>query len=412
MIQLNGSLAEVYHAEITEQINAPASGLFIIRSTSFEFAEQLVRVIMMGSAPKIKLRLGLGGKLAPTWLPWQDHHITHIKQEPRGVGDMQSGHDVVITTADALWEMSQVQDTATHRGTISKIVERIAGQYGFTGKKAIIEPTVNEGFFVQSFEHDLPFILNHLRPRAINAKGRGNFRCYIKDGVFHFHTPDFHGDLRTFNFYGTHGQSVNLVQEDCTQVPAGASGVQMTTYDPYSGLATEVKSDPSRALRHATTMPPLHQDAPGLWLTYHLGTNPLTEAEAQAQNVYESFRANLYQLEMMVEKGLFLRVNDLLQLAVAPEAAKASVWSGIYSVLSVKQVYDAGALSSVFRIARGEQTAATGDFKMLRDLGVTVMDKNFLAPGQDLNLPEVTASEVIHGSGDPRVKPISDRQKS
>lgn len=399
----SGFLAEVVYGTIEESLNMPASGIFILKSKSSDYVDRLLKTIMFNDTPRIKIRLGIASKASAKWLPWQTHSVVHYTAKPTGIGT-QGGHQITLQTSDILRDLTSPEKVASHRGTISKIVAKMMASYGIP---VLIEPTAGDGLYIQSYMTDFDFLLYRLLPRALSGKGRGNFRFYMKDGTFHFHSPDYHSEVKTYDVFKSENSTSELSELDNTQLADEQFGVHKTVYDPYTGQTQIIKPFPGLALRYANSMPNQIGAIPGKNLSGHLALNPVSEEVAMIQNAYEAVRALNYQLQLLVEKAPWLRLNDLLNVQVAQEKTKSSPWSGYYSVTGVKHTYDSGTLSSCFILSRGEMQAGAGNFKSLKDLGVNVVEKSFTAPGKDLNLAEIVASSVIRGSGDRRIKSVT-----
>lgn len=398
---LVGSQGQIVYAKIQEGLNSWGTAEFLITSFNNVFVDKVMKTVMSTGVPEVRVRWGIQGSNGPVWTPWQQHFVVNYNANPKGIGN-QNGHEVKLETADLLYISSDIQRVGAHKGLISKIVQGIATRMGFD--EIVVEPTIGQASYVQSYETDLDFLKERLLPRAVSSKGRGDYRMYVKDNQFHFHTPDFQASLQHLDYFNSNGQALRLNMIDDTQEGEGVAGVKATSYDPYNGVSQIFVSDSKKVLKYGTTMPKLEAFGIGKHLACHLGTNPEMEVQNFVQSLYETERHRLYKLLLMTAKTPFLRINDLLNISISPTNSSSSPWSGYYSVVGVKHIFDRGSLTSSFNLTRGEMTGPIGTFKSLKDLGVDVLEKNLAAPGQDLNLPEVEKSELIQGTGSRVVK--------
>lgn len=358
----------LYWAEITQEINSLVDATFLLRSNSPEFVEKVLRDLMDTGNPTLYYRLGESGQKSPIWQPWQPVHLTGFTADPHAPG---LGHDVKIIAADLLCKLRHDEHVKAHKGYVHEIVAALAESYGLAFE---VEPTQGYGIYVQSYISDYRFIVDRLLPRAINAKGSGNYRFFLRDGVLHFHTADYAAKLKEFVYFGS-GKGVRLTEVDNSQqVALKGLLTKVVVYDQYSGTFKEVDPDPEKSLKFAENLPKIEDTD---FITYHLGSNRSGEEFHLAQSMYDKRRAEMFCLKLIAENTTSVQLNDLLNLTVLADRAKNSQWSGIYSVNKVKHIYEQGALSSSFTLQRGELQAQANAISG---------DSQLNTPGRGLNL--------------------------
>lgn len=382
---------------IKESLFSSSEHVFTIKSPTMDFVDNLLRYAFAEGTPKLRYRLGIGVPGNTFYLPWQEHIITSYGASLEGIG-LSTGHYTQITTNDHLFTMSRVNKVATRRGKISDIVATMAQQQGLT--HTVIEPTQGEALYIQSYMDDVDFIRQRLIPRAVNAKGRGNYHLCLQDNVLHFHSPDYQATIKELLYY--QGSSMSLTQLDHSEhhLEMGASGASVIGYDPYTGEIKEVPSDPTQALRLGNTTHNLFRlKGTQANILYHLSANPPQEIDFMAQNTYEAAHSMMLGLNLEMTQTLFLRVGDILKILISPSNQKNSIWSGTYLVTSSVHDLDRGALKSSFVVRRGEfQTAHSTPSSFYFDRQNVVRDE-ITAPGQDLNVKETQSSSLTKGAG-------------
>lgn len=382
---------------ITESIKAPSTHELHVQAPTTDYVDNLVRFAQSQGTPKLRYRVGLGLPGQMSYLPWQDQIVTSLSATLDGVGK-SAGHFARLTLSDYLFTMTRQSKVVTRKGRVSDIVAQIAKENGITN--AVIEETVGDGSWIQSFVDDFDFILNRMVPRAINSKGRGNYGVYVQDNTLHFHSPDYDAALKELAYFQT--SNVGLMQMDESQhlLEQGASGVRLIVFDPYTGQSKEVSSDPAKALKLGNVM---HQlaNVKGADLSYpfHLSTNSPAEAENMAQAIYESARSQILGIKLDVARSIFLRVGDIVRLIISPSGDKATVWSGTYLVTDACYVVEGGGMMSSFVVKRGEFQSSRVTAAPLQILGDTVIISEQEAPGQALDLKAVQSSRLTHGAG-------------
>lgn len=383
---------------ITESIKGISTHELIVRAPTTDYLDTVIRFAQSTGTPRIRYRLGFGRPGTSVFLPWQDHIITSISGAIEGVGNT-AGHFLRLSTKDILFTIERSTRVAARRGKISDIVQSIANVNGITS--TVIEPTVGEGLWIQSYVDDHDFVRNRLVPRAINDKGRGCYSFYVQDNVLHFHSPDYQASLKDVTYYGPNNFGLTQLDESQTMLERGASSVRVVAYDPYSATMGEIACDPEKTLRLGNVMPPLIS-IPGadLNIPFHISTNTVLEAAGLAQSIYENARAQTLGLKLDVTRSLLLRVGDLVRVGISPEPGKSSVWSGVYQVAQSGYMVQGGTLVSTIVLKRGEfQTSNLAPTQSLL-LGNTLVVSNTAAPGQPLNLKALESSTLTHGAGE------------
>jgi hypothetical protein len=389
-VVISGQVAIVKHAKIRASINGPAFHSYQLQTKTTDFVDKFLKTAMSAEAPQVNTRLGVSaGGNTGFYLPPQNHTVTSYQAIPH-----QDGHTIHLETADMMFEISKA-DNKVHlwHGRISEIVEEIAKKNGL---KAVVEPTRKTSeSYIQSNIDDISFILKRLVPRALNDKGRGSYRLFLRDNALHFHTPDFQANLYLLNYFN--GSPAGMLRvADRTQLASrrGAGGVIGIVYDPITGETTVTEEDPSKTLNYAKVTPKL--TTPSNPITYHLGSNRLDELKAIVQNHYEQPYMGMYEAMLELHQVPSVQLNDLVNLVIQPGQV-LSPWSGLYSVVELVHDVEDGALRSVFKLQRGELEAAGQAFKDL-DNGLNVQE-NF-ATGQAINLANVKSSGVTQGGAE------------
>jgi hypothetical protein len=398
--QLIEGLADLDYAEIVEEINQPSRTSLLLKTYSADYVDRILKTLLLQKSPTVLVRTGLVQPGRPAWLPWQTHRLISHTAQPRGIGDAQSGYMLKIETADPLQGMV-VKKVTARKGTIGKIVESIAAENGL---ESIVEDTKGAASYIQNFETDLDFIVRRMIPRAVNAKGRGNYRMFMRDNVLHFHTPDYQAALRDFNYFNSSGSGFSLTLQDNSQVSPSIDSF-LTSYNPYTGVTTQLKADSGNVLRLGNTLPENNSLVVD-HATYHHSTNSTFEAVNIVQYNYDENRSSLYSVVMMTQKALFLRIGDILNLTLSPAQTKTSIWSGYYFVVGIKHLVQSGKLTSRFILQRGELKTSTNTFRSLLDLGVDLIEQETSAPGQDLNFAELQNSPTTKLPGEGVILPV------
>ncbi len=382
---------------ITESIKHSAIHELIVSSPTTDYVDSVIRFAQSQGNPVIRFRIGVGLAGKTLYLPWQEHTIASFGAAIQGLGNT-AGHFVRLTLADNLFTFSRSTKVRARKGKISDIVQLIAVANG--ASDFVIEPTVGEGSWIQSFVDDVDFIRTRLVPRAINDKGRGNYNFYLLDNVLHFHTPDYQATLRDLTYYQSNNVRLTQLDDSQSLLEAGASGVRLVVYDPYTAQIKEVASDPDKALRLGNVMHQLSSVMNAeLNYSFHLSTNAPQEADNMAQSIYENARGQMLGLKLDVVRSIFLRVGDLLRITISPTSNKTTPWSGIYLVTDATYHVESGTMSSFFVVKRGEFQTNNLAPTSINVLGENVVVTDQEAPGQPLNLKSVISSPLTHGAG-------------
>lgn len=382
---------------ITENIKQPSSHEMFVRAPSTDYVDNLIRYAQSKGTPKLRYRIGVGMPGQTAFLPWQDQILTDFSAAIEGVG-VTAGHFVRLELSDYLFTMSRPTKVVARRGKISDIVKKIAQENGISNM--VVEDTVGEGMWIQSFLDDVDFVRSRLVPRAVNAKGRGNFNFYVQDNVLHFHSPDYQAALKELVYYQTNNVALTQIDESQHGLETGASGVRLIVYDPYSAQMKEVAADPTKVLKLGNVMHQLSRvQGSDLNLPFHLSTNAPQEAENMAQTIYENARSQILGIKVDIARSVFLRVGDILRIVISPSSKRNTVWSGTYLVTDSCLVLEGGTLFSSFMVKRGEFQTADLAPTSVQVLGDNVVISEVEAPGQALNLKSTQSSGLTHGAG-------------
>jgi hypothetical protein len=359
--------------------------------------------------PDVNVRFGLGVPGNFWWSPWQQHFITEFVAIPRAIGP-NNGYRVRIRTADYFAKFNRASRVQARKGAISEIVREIAEFNQLS--QTVIEPTRGTYSLIQSYEPDFTFILRRLLSRAVNDRGRGNFKLFFKDGALHFHSPDFQAQLHELDYFSS-ARGVELFQNDLSQlqVARGAARVKVITFDPLTSETHVVESKLDQVLKLAKNTPELRKLSIDLNCMMHVGQNLAVDSENFAQNKFEQERSQLYTLSLVTSKTPYIRVGDFLNVAVEPTASP-SPWSGYYYVERCRHVIDNSTLNSSFILRRGEfNSAGKPNFNQAEVFNQSEGVKSS-APGQLLNVSAVRSSTKLKGSESATLKPILDPQSA
>lgn len=364
---------------------------FVVAGT--DFVNKLLRQALATPSPSIQFRYGIKVKEEPQWQPWQEHIIlSHaVAPESRGTG---SGSVLRVVSADQLYAMDRARKVTSRKGKISAIVRQIAQENSL---EAVVEDTSTSGVYIQSFETDAAFIRQRLCPRAVSAKGAGQYLFFVRDNVLHFHSPDYQAAVHAVNYHASSAFEMVASEHGQQLFAQGVAGARLVVHDPYTGETREVLSDPRKTLRYADSLYPFWNLKGGMCNHfYHLGQNEPTEVAAMAQSVYDSARASSNNLEVTFTSYVDIRVGNFLEV-IHDQTAEPSPFGGLYHVIgAVHRIKDA-ALTSTFKIQRGETV------KLFTDTLTQGPDNqarlSLEAPGRTLNRTEMIASRRTTGGG-------------
>jgi len=370
-------------------------GRYTIRYTTatLDYVEKILSAAKADGTPKIRFRVGYGEPQKIVWKPWRTTLLIKHDNMPVNIGD-QAGHMVEMLTADDLFTAGRANKTVARKGTVANMVATIADENGLS---AVIEATQGTYTIIQNFIDDTSFIRERLLPRATSTSGHGNYLFFVRDGVLHFHSPDYQSDYVEFRYYESSGVSMGQADVGQMLIDAGASGTVLIAYDPYSGQAREAESDPTKALRLADGIFRLDK-IPGMALNipYHIGANGPAEAVSIGQNKYERARLETQRINMHIDKIIDLRAGDFINLVVAPSSKRTSTCSGLWLVSETNYTIKAGTIGLIAELVRGEVTQNLSNTVAALPNLQLVPEQN--APGRDLNVRQVQSSEQTVGA--------------
>jgi len=382
---------------IEESVKGTSTHELFVRAPTTDYVDSVIRAAQSQGSPFVRYRIGIGLPGQMSYLPWQDMILPDFSAPIEGVGKT-AGHFVRMMLKDNLFTFSRATKTAARRGLVSDVVKQIASENQIAN--TVIEPTVGQGLWIQSFVDDVDFIRTRMVPRAINAKGRGAYNFYFQDGALHFHTPDYQAQLKDLVYYQVDNFGLTQLDETQNMLEFGASNVRVVTYDPYTATFGEIVSDPTKSLRLGNVLTPV-ASVQGAELNYpfHLSTNTAQEASNLAQAIYDNARMQTLGLKIDIARSIFLRVGDLVQVTISPSQSKNSVWSGVYFVTNACYTIESGTLISNFVVKRGEFQTDSMSPAQVNILGDNLVLNNQQAPGQPLNVKGVESSVLTHGAG-------------
>lgn len=382
---------------LNDYVDAPAQYIHNFRAQTPDFVDKVMRQANSKLLPRLRFRFGLGTPGNAIFQSWQLHYITGYSASVEGVSET-SGHVLCLRTSDALYAMRELQTkTVARRGRISDIVAQIASENGI--RDMVIEQTSGDQFLlIQSFMSDEEFIRDRCLPRAVNAKGRGNYCFYIRDNVLHFHSADYEARIQEFSFFRAEGMSLTEHDRSHELFDDGASGIRLIQYNPLTGRSREIVNDPEKSLRFSNLLYPISNLTNSqriLWDT--VGANWPDEAMALAQNKYDQARNKIFRVTLNLNR-MVLNAGDLLRLKIASKLDTASSWGGYYWIVHSSHSIEKGAIVSEYILQRGETTSTLGDQVYVREPSGQLQNENE-APGQDLNILETSSSSVTKGAG-------------
>lgn len=379
---------------LTEDVRGTAVYLHRFSTRSTAVVDDMLRTAMFTGTPRMRFRLGVGTPTEMVWMPWQDHVIRFYSGILESSGDA-AGHHLELETADDLFKLSRVNKTTVRRGAVSDMVATIAKENKL---ESVIERTQGEYSFIQSYIDDTSMLFDRLRPRATNDKGRGNYVCYIKDGILHFHSPDYQAEVKELNYFST--PYVSLAQVDHSQRlwDEGISGISLVVYDPYTAEVRTFDTDPEKALRLSNSVYDFASvGGTNLNMFYNLSLNRPEEALSLAQNTYELARSKTFEIVATFTRLVSLRAGDIVRLTISPSDKAASPWSGYYLLAKTVTKVEDGAVHIVCSLQRGEIQQMQAQ--------VTLQAPNqqlspiTQAPGHDLNLRAAQDSHLTRAVG-------------
>lgn len=391
---LTSSLLQHIESTICESTTGIATCSHLFSSTQTDVVDKMLKSIMTDGNPYVRFRIGLSTTTEESWLPWQEQQIVSYSAAIKGVGE-GAGHTFSIFTADRIYSLDRSTKIMSRKGKISDMVQQIAQAAKLD---CVVEPTKTNFSYVQVNQSDIEFIRERLLNRAINDKGRGQYLLYMKDNVLHFHSPDYQSSIRQMSYYDV--PHLDMVQVDRSQqlIDRGIAGTCMIVYDPYVGQANEINSDAEKHLRMSDGIYLLENvDKGRQTLLYHLGTNQAEEASAIAQNVYSFSRGETFEISLNVLKSISIRLGDILQFVLAPQASKTSSWSGYYLVTHVTSLVKKDTLTTMYTIKRGEISKDQVNITQPNDASQLVPETT--APGQDINIATTQKSVLTVGAG-------------
>jgi hypothetical protein len=366
-------------------------------TTNRDFVDNLLHEAAAKGSPQLRYRYGIGGSGGNVlWNTWQETIVRMNTSKILGLGE-GAGYSVWLECSDLLWCQVTTTRVKSRKGKISDIVQSIADFYGIP---AVIEPTTYEGLWIQSYETDCDFIIDRLLPRAVNDKGRGNYRFFMKDNVLHFHTIDYAADVKQFSYFSSSGEQLLIGNFVVEKLDLGTGGVRYVTHDPYSGIVKEHLSEPGNTLRLGNTAPDF-TNTPGIEKNrmYNVGANRIAEVLAMTNSDYEKAKILGYSLELTIPKSTFFYAGDIVNFTISPSPSQITPSSGLYYVPEVNSVIKKQAITSTVILTRGECTLPQNDQSPLAKLGQNVVTPENSAEGQQINLATTASSATTRGAG-------------
>jgi len=384
-------------ATIVETVEDISTWEITVETASRNFVDNYLKNASAGATPRLRVRIGIGSLTGEMiWQPWQELIIRQPISKVVGLGE-GSGYYTTVIASNLLWEINRINRVLARKGTVSNIVQEIADFYGLP---AVIESTKYEGIWVQSYISDFKFIKLRMMHRALNDKGRGNYKFFVKDNVLHFHTIDYQTDLKTFNYQANAGTSLVLTDASQEALVDGAAGFRYVTHDPYSGIMQEILEDRSKVLVLGNEAPRGY-DIKGIQknVLFHIGSNRSPEALALATSRYEDAKSGAFIAELTIPKTLFFRAGDIVNLIVNPTQGQTTPTSGYYYVPRLVHHVEKMSVTTAVTFERGEWQGAVSNQPALVQSGENILTPQNSIQGQTLNANAVQSSQITKGAG-------------
>lgn len=382
-------------AQVLDNINGQSSATHVLVTSDPNFLAAL-KSAMVGADPILNFRVGFGTAQNMFWLPWQQHLITdsYAKFESMGKG---AGHLIIIHSENNFARISRSTRVVTRKGAISDMVIAIATDAGLD---FVVEPTNGQFMLIQSFTDDTDFLFNRLVPRAVNASSIGDYLCFIKDNVLHFHTMGYQTTVGVADYYS--GVGCSFIAQDLSELPAawnnGIAGVNVIMQDPITGTSREVASNPANVYKLAQSIYNFDSVKSGSAnFRYHLGYNPVLELSALAQSAYAKARRQTFKSTMTLDKIISIRHGDLINALVNQQGSTSSDTTGFYLVTGTFYHVKKGEVISVYTLERGETAPQRGSVSVQNNENQLVPVSD--APGQSPSLLAAQSSQITKGAG-------------
>jgi len=351
---------DIQHASSTfkEEFNTWKVSSHVLQLSTSAIFDTKIMPYMVAPYPYVWIRRLISGTDGSiTVRGWEKLVITsHTSDVPPGNA---TGHVFKFEAADVLYLFTRGAKNVCRKGVISEIVRGICEEQGVANY--IIEPTRNEGHYIQSNMDDFEFIVSRMIPRSINDKGTGGYKLAVVDGVLHFHTLDYapSGSRVTDVPYTSHSGVSYFKPTDISQLSAtdGAAGVRNIAADPlsYSIHSTNVSSSSSAALKYAD-ISVLYPDEFFVNILYHVSENKIPELQALAQNKFQEQYDRQYFAPIGIAMNIDTRLFDTLNMGLGFKSA----WSGLYPVTSVTCEIERGMCHTTIGVRRGQINNALG----------------------------------------------------
>jgi hypothetical protein len=372
---------EFRSAVLLDAVNAPRTWAVSLLATDRATYENHIVPLLLSSDRTLRLRWGAHpAEGAPVWTPWETCRIKEARPQLEAAG-RGPGLPFTLTLVSRMYDLSREQKVVARTGTVSAMVAEIAASYQL---EAVIEPTGGDALnLVQSYQTDLEFLLERLRPAALNVAGFGSYYCWMAGDVLHFHTRDYQQapDVLPYNLLPAASQ-LEGVDGSPDLASAGGGGVQTVAYDPLAARVSMAEAEPERYRRLAEQLPATQ----GLWRdAAHVGPNQLRWAQAVAQGRYAAARDRYQRVAFIAPNLPAVQAGRLLELQLPNGGALA----GTYFVELMELTLVGGTASAAITAVRGELAAPV---RPERGSAVTpALPVTFAATGVSLNSGAVGA---------------------
>ena len=300
--------------------------------------------------PRLWIRIGARQGSQWMWSDWDDHILLKATLLSNGGSVDTGGALLIVETADMLHEFERLQKVSARRGSFQSIVNTLAAEASFT--RTAIEPSgPGEVSYIQAYETNYEF-LRRIQPAIQNSRGESRYVTFVREGIFHFHTPDWQvKDVKELTYSDqTRNDISNFVLVDSRHVDAndGGRGVVSVPYDPLTGLTKVYSSVPGREARFSDVITQFDSKY-ARTITGHVGQNQQREVESISQYVYARDRSEFFGVSFTVTNYPFIGIGDIVKCSNRVDKS----YNGLWYVVGVRHDLEKSTLKTGVMMKRG-----------------------------------------------------------
>jgi hypothetical protein len=342
--------------------------------------------------PRLWIRVGARQGAQWLWSDWDDHFAVSATLYSAGASVDTGGAILVLETVDLVHELERLQKVQARRGTFQSIVGSIAAEGSF--ERTAIEPTgPGEVSYIQAYETNYDF-LRRIQPAVQNSRGESRYVLFAREGMFHFHTPDWQvKDVKELVYSDqTKNDVSNFVMVDMRHSDQndGGRGVTFIPFDPLTGFTKVYESIPGREVRFGDVITQFSSKYSRTY-TGHVGQNQQREIEAVSQYGYAADRAEFFGVSFTVTNYPFIGVGDIVKCVNRVDKS----YNGLWYVVAVNHNLEKSTLKTGVVMRRGTFTSIQASVA-LSEAGVT--------DGRKVSISEIESSV--------RTQPVVGTQKN